>query len=278
MSDDLLRQLRVLEDDYPGQPLVAQQADLREINQLRTRLGMPLVDAHLIEIGAVAVEEDARPEPEAVPDHTEARDIYRAYLKKVEELEAHRAYAEQVARATAGHGQTPVRPLATMGTDGGPLRCDQCGKPIVLEGGPFHGVAADVAWKRNPRDDWASWILGGMVVEIQTNGTLRIYHGYPGRNDKHCCNVANRELEKARAAFDPRKRAEKRDLLIAFIEYEFPDKTREERRDLLSSILDTMFGFDPGLGVNRPAGGGGAHTEAKRPGKKRSGAKKPKAQ
>src|SRR5204863_4357056 len=137
-----------------------------------------------------AVEEEAQPEPEAVPDHTEAREIYQAYLKKREELEAHRVYAEQVAEATAGHGQTPVRPLATMGTNGGPLLCDHCGKPIVLEGGSFHGITADVAWKQNPVENWVSWILGGMVVEIQTNGTLRIYHGYPGRGNNYCCNLA----------------------------------------------------------------------------------------
>src|SRR5207237_5126344 len=112
-----------------------------------------LVDARLKEIATAAVEEDveeAKPEPEEVQDHTEAREVYQAYLKKIEELEAHRAYAEQVAEATAGHGQTPVRPLATMGTNGGPLLCDHCGKPIVLEGGRFHGVAADAAWEEHP--------------------------------------------------------------------------------------------------------------------------------
>ena len=84
--------------------------------------------------------------PKAARDHSAARAIYQAYLQKVEELEVHRAYAERVAKATAGGGQTPVRPLATMGTGGGPLLCDYCRKPIVLEGGAFHGVTADVAW------------------------------------------------------------------------------------------------------------------------------------
>src|SRR5204863_149597 len=125
----------------------------------------------------------------------------RAYLKKVEELKVYQAYADQVVRATGSPGQTPVRPLATMGTDGGPLLCDHCRKPIVLEGGTAHGQTADVAWARSPRDNWKSWILGGMVVEIQTNGTLRIYHGYPGRNNRHCCNVARREDEAAREEF-----------------------------------------------------------------------------
>jgi hypothetical protein len=252
MSEDLLRKLQLLEEDYVGQPLVVQQADLRAINQIRSQLGMPLVDAHLNEIGVAAVEEEAQPEPEEVQDHTEARDIYQAYLKKVEELEAHRTYAEQVAKATAARGQTPVRPLATMGTNGGPLLCDHCGKPIVLEGGRFHGVAADAAWKKNHRDNWTSWILGGMVVEIQTNGTLRIYHGYPGRDDKQCCNVASREHKKAQAAFDSSKRSEKKDMILAFLEHEFPDMTREEHLDLLDKLLDAMYTYDPGIGINRP--------------------------
>jgi len=254
MSEDLLRKLQSLEEDYAGQPVVGQQADLREINHIRSQLGMPLVDAHLNEIGvaAVKVEEEAKPEPEEVQDHTEAREIYQAYLKKIEELEVQRAYAEQVARATAGHGQTPVRPLATMGTNGGPLLCDHCGKPIVLEGGKFHGVAADAAWKKNPSDSWTSWILGGMVVQIQTNGTLRIYHGYPGRANNHCCNVASQEDKKAREKFRSGKGSEKLNMILAFLEHEFPDRTGEEHYDLLSKILDTMYAYDPGIGINRP--------------------------
>ncbi len=256
MSADLLRRLQILEDEYVGQPPVAQRADLREINHLRAQLGLPLVDAHLNEIGtaaAVAAVEQATPQPAQAKDHAEAREIYQAYLKKIAELEAHRAYAEQVAKATAGHGQTPVRPLATMGTNGGPLLCDHCGKPIVLEGGRFHGVAADVAWKQHPRD-WVSWILGGMVVEIQTNGTLRIYHGYPGRSSNHCCNVASREDEQARAQFDSGKRSEKQDLILAFIEQEFPDMTMDEHLNLLSRIVKTMYSYDPDVGINRPGG------------------------
>jgi hypothetical protein len=236
---------------------VVQQADLREINRIRSRLGMPSVDTRLNAIAAAAegdVGQEARPEPEEAQDHSEAREIYRAYLKKTAELEAHGAYAEQVARATAGRGQTPVRPLATMGTNGGPLLCDHCGKPIVLEGGPFHGMAADVAWKKNPRDNWTSWILGGMVVEIQTNGTLRIYHGYPGRSDD-CCGVASRERQRARAAFASGKGAEKQDMVLAFLEQQFPDMTGEEHLELLNRILNAVYSYDPGIGINRPAAG-----------------------
>ncbi len=251
MSEDLLRKLQSLEEDYFGQPPVVQQADLREINQLRAQLSMPLVDARLKD--TAAVEQAVQPVPEAVPDHTEARAIYHAYLKKLAELEANQAYAKQVADATAGPGQTPVRPPATMGTNGGPLLCDNCGKHIRLEGAPFHGLAADAAWKKKPTGNWTSWVLGGMLVEIQTNGTLRIYHGYPGGNDKECCNAASRDHDEARARFES-KGAEKRNLILAFIEHEFPAKTENARLELLYQILDAMYGFDPGLGINRPSG------------------------
>ena len=257
MSEDLLRKLQILQEDYVSQPLVARQLDLLEINQIRSQLGMPFVDADLDEIGAGAVEVEAKPEPEptVVQDHTEAREIYEAYRKKIAELEVHWAYAEQVADATAGDSQTPVRPLATMGTDGGPLRCDQCGKPIVLEGGHLHGLAADAAWKLNPDDNWTSWILGGMVVEIQTNGTLRVYHGYPRRDITHCCNLANWQDAQARAQFDSSKGTEKQNMILAFVEQEFPAMTTEEHLDLLSKIMDTIYSYDPGIGINRPSTG-----------------------
>ena len=254
MSDDLRRLLQLLEDEYPGQPVVAQQADLREINRLRAQLGMPAVDARLNPVGAApAAAAVAPPEPARVPDHSRAREIYHAYLRKEQELDLHRAYAERVASATAGQGQTPVRPLATMGTGGGPLLCDHCGKPIRLEGGPHHGVTADVAWARDPRDDWRSFILGGMVVEIQTNGTLRIYHGYPGRNPHHCCNAASRKDREARDRFQSRMPPEVPTLLLAFLEDEFPAWPPDERRDLVSTIVAAMYGYDPGVGVNRPS-------------------------
>src|SRR5262249_28540697 len=129
------------------------------------------------------------------------------------------------------------------------LLCDHCGKPIVLEGGAFHGVAADAAWKQNPSDNWTSWILGGMVVETQTNGTLRIYHGYPGGNKNDCCNVAGRE-DQTRETFDSR-RASETPMMLAFLEHKFPKRTTEEHHDLLNKILETLYD-DPGLGINRP--------------------------
>lgn len=252
MSEDLLRKLQVLEEEYANQPLVVQQADLREINRLRSQIGMPLVDARLNKVATVAKKE-AKPKPQTLQDHTEARAIYQAYLKKIAELDVHRSYAERVAKATSGNGQTPVCPLATMGTNGGPLLCDHCGKPIFLEGGRFHGVTADVAWKQNPKSNWVSWILGGMVVEIVTNGTLRIYHGYPGRNDKQCCNAARRKEEETQAQFRSCKSPEKFHMILAFLQDELPDMTERERLDLLNDILNTVYEYDPGIGINRPS-------------------------
>jgi hypothetical protein len=251
MSDDLLAKLRVLEDEYPGQPLVAQAADLREINRIRARLGMPPVDARLREVGAAPEAVPPPPKP-APPDHTEARELYRAYLEKVAELEPHRAYADRVVKATAGPGQTPVRPLATMGTGGGPLLCDHCRKPIRLEGGPFHGVAADAAWARNGGRDWNSWILGGLVVEVQTNGTLRIYHGYPGRDNRQCCNAARRKDEEAQARLRPARPPGAFDRVLAFLADERPDLAERARSDLANEVLNATFSYDPGVGVNRP--------------------------
>lgn len=246
----------MLEEDYTGQPVVVQQADLPEINRIRAELGMPLVDARLKEIVADAKpvkEEEAKPLP-AKRDHSASRTIYEAYLKKSRELEAHREYAKRVARATSGAGQTPVYPLATMGNRGGPLLCDHCRKPIVLEGGEFHGMNADDAWAKhsNPTENWRSWILGGLVVELKVNGTLRIYHGYPGQNENQCCNVVVKQEKRAREDYEKSKPTPDREALNAFLEDEFPEMPKTERYDLFSKIIDVMYSYDPGFGVNGP--------------------------
>lgn len=253
MYEELRRTLRTYEAEYPGQPLVARRGDLEAINRLRAQLNMPLVDANLKEIGAAEPVVPEPPRPVA-PDHSTGRALYEKYLAKVEELRPHRAYADRVARATSGPGQTPVRPLATMGTGGGPLLCDHCNKPIVLEGGEFHGVPADAAWAKNPDPEWKSWISGGLVVEIVTNGTLRIYHGYPGRNDKQCCNAARRADEEAQKRHPPQRTTETFHLLRAFFAEEFPDRPERERVALANDVLNTVFAYDPGVGVNRPDG------------------------
>jgi hypothetical protein len=262
MQDEtkLREELRFLEESYPSQPPVIRQEDLETINQLRSQLGLPAVDDRQL---CMPPEDDQPVEPEAskevaaaeeeVDPHIEAREIYRTYLLKMKELERHREYADRIAEATAGAGMTPVRPLATMGTNGGPLLCDHCGKPIVLEGGGFHGVDAHTAWQRNTDrpDDWTSWILGGLVVEIQTNGTLRIYHGYPNQRQA-CCGKAAAEDEAAREKFDHSERYKKEELLVVFVRDELPRLDKGERRELVDRILDTLYEYDPGFGVNRP--------------------------
>src|SRR5215207_1373129 len=125
--------------------------------------------------------------------HAAAKAMYQEYLARAAVLERNRRFADEVAKATSGAGQTPVEPLATMGKGGGPLLCDVCRKPMILEGGGFQGVYADEGWRRNPKRGWMSFISGGMVVRIETNGTLRIYHGYPGRSG--CVKTADRTEE-----------------------------------------------------------------------------------
>ena len=85
----------------------------------------------------------------------------------------------------------------------------------------------------------------------QLNGTLRIYHGYPGQSSKHCCNAARRKEEKAQAEFRSRKTPETFRLVLAFLEYEFPDLAEKERFRLLNEILNTLYEYDPGVGRNR---------------------------
>ena len=41
-------------------------------------------------------------------------------------------------------------------------------------------------------------------------------------------------------------------MILAFLEHEFPDRTGEENLELLNKILDTLFTYDPGIGINRP--------------------------
>src|SRR5512146_3242533 len=134
--------------------------------------------------------------------HAAAKAMYQSYVTRVAVLERNRRFAADVTKATSGSGQTPVEPLATMGKSGGPLLCDVCGKPMILEGGAYQGVYANEAWRRNPKKGWTSWISGGMVVRIETNGTLRIYHGYPGRSG--CVQIADKADKKDRAAFSTR--------------------------------------------------------------------------
>jgi hypothetical protein len=187
-----------------------------------------------------------------MPDeHAAARAMYQAYLARVAVLERHRRYAAAVVEATSGPGQTPVEPLATMGENGGPLRCDVCDKPMILEGGGYQGVYAHDAWRRNPIKGWTSWISRGMVVRVETNGTLRIYHGYPGSSG--CVQAADAEAEQARAAHRAQRKAidesAKLELLSAYFRAELPANDSDA---VLNEIFRVLFAYDPGLGVNQP--------------------------
>ena len=179
-------------------------------------------------------------------EHAEARAMYQQYLARAAVLERLRRYADDVAKATAGAGQTPVEPLAKMGKNGGPLLCDVCRKPMILEGGGFQGVYADEAWRRNPRKGWTSWISGGMVVRIETNGTLRIFHGYPGRSG--CVQKADKADDRGEPP-DPNEVSAKLKLLRAYFKAEMPQNNSDA---VLSDIYRVLFVYDPGLGVNSP--------------------------
>ncbi|MEO8698986.1 MAG: hypothetical protein ABI867_03050, partial [Kofleriaceae bacterium] len=183
-------------------------------------------------------------------DHAAAKAIYQDYLARIEVLERNRRFASDVAAATtSASGQTPVQPLATMGKNAGPLVCDVCGKPMILEGGKFQGVHADEAWRRNPTKGWTSWISGGMVVRIETNGTLRIYHGYPGRSG--CVQKADVADDRSRSEFRAQAKAmdvpAKLDLLSAYFKAKIPENDNDA---VLSEIYRVLFVYDPGLGVN----------------------------
>ena len=227
MSADLLRKLRVLEEEYAGQPLVVQQADLREINRIRSQIGMPLVDARLNTIGTVKEKAQPKPKPQQVPDHTEARAIYQAYLKKIEELEVHRAYAERVVKATGGPGQTPVSPPGDHGNRRRPppvrplRQADRPGGRALPRGCCRRRLEAEPSRQLDLLDP------GGHGRRNRDQRHAAIYHGYPGGDNKYCCNVASRNEEKAQAQFKSLKSPEKFNMIQAFLEHEFPDMTEK---------------------------------------------------
>lgn len=181
--------------------------------------------------------------------HAAARAMYEDYCARAATLARHRAYADAVVRATSNAGQTPVEPLATLGKGGGPLRCDVCEKPMILEGGEFHGVYADEAWRRNPQPGWVSWMKGGMVVQIESNRTLRVYHGYPGRSG--CVLKADRARDQARAEFTARMAdvpvSANLAAIRAYLKVAAPDQATDA---VMSDVYKVLFVFDPGLGIN----------------------------
>ena len=248
-------ELAHLEAEYPHQPPAAWGADLERINLLRHRLGMDAI------LHAELMPRPARPTaPAAVrkpkpKDHTAARAAFAAYLAKRAEMAPHREYAERVARATAGPARTPVRPMATMGPGGGPLLCDVCGKPMLLEGGRWNRRPVDEAWAGtpNPPADWVSYISGGMVVEIEVNGTLRIYHGHINHGAHECSAKGKAAIEAAEARHVRAVPAGLPDALYAFLADERPELGDAGRWRLVNEVLNELYSFDPGLGLNRPA-------------------------
>jgi len=256
----LERELKDLEDEYPYQMGYLQRKDLSRINEIRAQLGLLPVDSQLKPI----VEEDDLVEeiiedfePEEIPDpHEEARQIYDEYLQKQADMAPNIAYGDQLAReVTRGTGMTPVRPLAIGGRHGGPVLCDHCHKPIPLEGGAYHGVPANIAWARhsNPPDNWVSFILGGLITMHTINGTVRFYHGYQ-HNPQCCFNLAMAEEDAAIEAFNANRpdRSYEYQILRAFLNEEFEAMSDIDRSALLVRITNTLYGFDPGIGVNRP--------------------------
>lgn len=187
--------------------------------------------------------------PKPPVDHTAAKQFYAQYLARVAELVPHQQYADRVARATQGRGKTPVQPLATMGCNGGPLLCDHCRKPIVLEDRPFRGVNADVAWRQNPVPGWQSYILGGVVISVEMNGTLRVYHGHLGDG---CCATATAVRDAAYDRFVRKIPPGALDDLRLFLTAEFPALAAADVLKLVDDVVGVLWGFDPGLGVNRP--------------------------
>jgi len=80
------------------------------------------------------------------------------------------------------------RTAATVGKERRvPNYSDVWWKADDFEGGAYQGVYADEAWRRNPKKGWMSYIPRGIVRGIETNGTLRIFHGYPTETrDAYC--------------------------------------------------------------------------------------------
>jgi len=254
-------ELEDLEEDYPYQSPYVKRKDLVRINQIRAELDLQEVDSNLNEM--VELEEIIELEPDLkarveVDIHAEARGLYQGYQDKLNALEPHIEYSNKIIFALSrGRSHTPVMPLATGGGGGGPLLCDRCKKAILLEGGQYNRMPADEAWGRHPSPDasWMSYISGGLIYLQETNGTVRIYHGYMG-NSSHCCTIAEKADEARRNSFERDDRAASRahSVLEPYLEDEFPDLSSEERRALRNTIVNTLYSFDPGVGINRPSG------------------------
>lgn len=256
----LERMLGILEQEYPDQTPFQRRQDLREINGLRARLGLAEVDARLQPRGAAPPPPAPAPAPEAQADpHAEAREIWATYEASEARLAPARAHCSRVIKATAPRqGQTPVRPLRFMGKGGGPVRCDQCHKEIRLEGHAWNGQPVSRAWDMNPKasQSWCNYILGGVTFLTESNGTLRVLHGYMDRPG--CCSAylaaqeqAQRDFRAQRSEADQAESQRASALLRALL--------REERglqggdlAQLVLRVQTSLFGYDAGAGINGP--------------------------
>ncbi len=201
------------------------------------------------ETAPIVVKKVAAP---AVVDYGNSEQVYELYLTKQSELPRRRQYAKKVATAiaiTGEHNQTLVKPLATMGGNGGCLLCDYCGHPIRLEGSTFDNMPVDKAWqlkaKDKDSDKWKAWIKGGMAVVISGNGTLRIYHGY-GKDKPNDCDY--RRLIKEREFVRDNESLQK--MWKWLDQQKFKDYPNQVKLNTFNQIVSLMFSYDNGFGVN----------------------------
>jgi hypothetical protein len=222
---------------------------LERINCLRSQYGHPTVDHQLRPIKVDTKVKTEKPKL----DHSFAITVYEEYLRFTETLSVYQDYARLICKATDGVGMTPVMPLATMGKNGGALLCDHCRKPLILEGGAYNRVPVDTAWARNPErgPQWKSYISGGCVFHIESNGTVRVYHGHPN-NPRECYEV-HREKEAQR------EREFKIDVpkglfakLTAYLTEQNPTWSEYEVNKEVNKVINTLYNYDPGLGINQP--------------------------
>ncbi len=192
-------------------------------------------------------------------DHTYAKNLFREYLTRRDELLKHQDYAQRVTKATNGPSMTPVKPLATMGCGGGPLLCDHCSQAILLEGGRFDRVPADVAWKAVQdsgvplvKQPWVSYISGGVVVEEIENGTLRIYHGHLGGSPNECSTKGKMTRDEAERKHVGNMPTDVPDKLLAFLSEKFPTYTEIARQNVMSDCINLLYSYNPGFGINKP--------------------------
>lgn len=152
-----------------------------------------------------------------------------AYYEKLEALKAAQEYATSMhTRLVPKNGKTPVAPLAE-------LICDHCGKPFVIEGGPFNRQAASAGVEAGGY----VFVLGHATFLTEVNGTFRAYHGWIGSG----CGGATQAADKAaRAAFVT---SVPKGLTTALRKAGLPDQ----------AVYRALYAYDPGLGRNGPCGG-----------------------